>query len=100
VFLRLSGLVDDHVKEYDLSMKRVAISLPDAQADAIEEIRRRERIPRSRVIQQAIAVYLSERGRHRAVRAYEEGYRRRPEGAEARALARATAGVLGQEDWD
>ncbi len=93
-------LVAEGVEEYDWSMKRVAISLPDAQADAIEEIRRRERIPRSRVIQRAIAVYLSEQGRHRASRAYEEGYRRKPEGTEAEALARATAGVLGEEDWD
>jgi len=32
-------------------MKRFTISLPDAQADAVERIRRRERIPRSQVIQ-------------------------------------------------
>jgi len=80
-------------------MKKVAISLPDAQADAVERIRRRLRIPRSQVIQRAIAVYLAAEGHHRAVRAYEEGYRRRPEGAEAEALAQTTAGTLEQEEW-
>jgi metal-responsive CopG/Arc/MetJ family transcriptional regulator len=81
-------------------MKKVAISLPDEQAAAIEQIRRRERIPRSRVIQRAIAFYLLERGRHAAIRAYEEGYRRHPEGAEAEAYAQATAEVLGPEEWE
>ncbi|MGQ0569097.1 MAG: ribbon-helix-helix protein, CopG family [Armatimonadota bacterium] len=81
-------------------MKKVAISLPDDQAEAIEQIRRKERIPRSRVIQHAIALYLSERGHHRAIRAYEQGYRRQPEGREAEAFGRATAEVLGREDWE
>lgn len=82
-------------------MKKVAISLPDAQADAIEQIRRKERIPRSRVIQRAIAVYLAEQGRHRAVRAYEDGYRKRPERAdEVEALGKAAAGSLEPEDWE
>lgn len=80
-------------------MKKIAISLPDAQAGAIERIRRRLRIPRSQVIQRAIAVYLTAEGYHRAVRAYEEGYRRRPEGAEAEALVQATAATLEQEEW-
>ncbi|HET8679578.1 MAG TPA: ribbon-helix-helix protein, CopG family, partial [bacterium] len=72
-------------------MKKVAISLPDALADAIEQIRRKQRIPRSRVIQRAIAVYLAEQGRHGAVRAYENGYRRKPERAEeVEALGKAT----------
>ncbi len=81
-------------------MKKVAISLPDQQAAAIEQIRRKERIPRSRVIQRAIAFYLSEGERNRAVRAYEEGYRRRPEGTEAEAFAQAITEVLGSEDWE
>ncbi len=82
-----------------MGMKKVAISLPDDQAEAIEQIRRKERIPRSRVIQRAIALYLTERGRYRAIRAYEEGYRRQPEGAEVEALAQATAEALDWEDW-
>lgn len=82
-------------------MKKIAISLPDHQADAIEKIRRKARIPRSRVIQQAIALYLAE-GRHaQKVRAYEDAYTQKPEReeADAQAFARATAAVLSDEDW-
>lgn len=82
-------------------MKKVAISLPDAQAAAIEQIRRKQRIPRSRVIQRAIAVYLAEQGRHRVVRAYEDGYRRKPERSEeVEALGVAAAGSLEPENWE
>jgi len=82
-------------------MKRFAISLPDAQADAVEQIRRKERIPRSQVIQRALAAYLAEREHYRAVRAYEEGYRRHPEDpAEAEAMMQLMAGVLTPENWE
>ncbi|MBI3997783.1 MAG: ribbon-helix-helix protein, CopG family [Armatimonadetes bacterium] len=77
----------------------MAITLPEDLAEAVEQIRRRDRIPRSRVIQRAIAHYLADLEHHQAIRAYEEGYRRRPEAAAARALARATASVLPEEDW-
>lgn len=81
-------------------MKRWAISLPDDLADALERVRRKERIPRSRLIQRAIALYLSERGRYQAIRAYEDGYRRIPEGADTEVYAQAAAEVLEAEDWE
>lgn len=82
-------------------MKKVAISLPDEQAEAIERIRRKRRIPRSRVVQQAIAYYLAEQGLLAAAREYEEGYRRKPEdAAEAEAYGAATAAVLPEESWE
>jgi metal-responsive CopG/Arc/MetJ family transcriptional regulator len=81
-------------------MRKVAITLPDDQAKAIEDIRRKKRIPRSRVIQQAIAYYLAEQEVRGAVREYEEGYRHYPEdGADAEAFGTATAAVLSREDW-
>ena len=83
-----------------MSMKRWAISLPDDLAEATERLRRKERIPRSRLIQRAIALYLSERGRYQAIRAYEDGYRRIPEGAETEAYAQAAAEIMGVEDWE
>lgn len=43
-------------------MKKFAISLPDHQAAAVEKIRRKMRIPRSRVIQSAIDRYLAWEG--------------------------------------
>ncbi len=82
-------------------MRKVTITLPDDQAKAIEDIRRKKRLPRSRVIQQAIAYYLQEQGTRGAVREYEEGYRRYPEdAAEAEAFGTATAAVLTPEDWN
>lgn len=87
--------------KYEESMRKIAITLPEDQARAIERIRKRRKIPRSRVIQQAIAYYLSEESQHTAVRRYEEGYRRMPEDpAEAEAYARMAAEVLEPEDWE
>ncbi len=81
-------------------MKKLAITLPEDQAKAVERIRRAQRIPRSRVIQQAVDFYLTRRAQQEAIQAYEEGYRRKPEpGGEAEAAARAAAEVLGPEDW-
>lgn len=80
-------------------MRKIAISLPDAQADAVERIRRRKRIPRSRVIQQALDLYLREVAKQPAIRAYVEGYQRHPEGREAGAFARAAARALSREGW-
>lgn len=82
-------------------MRKLAITLPEDQARAIEKIRKKRRIPRSRVIQQAVAYYLSEQGLLSAVREYEEGYRRKPEdAAEVEAFGKAAAEVLVPEDWE
>jgi hypothetical protein len=51
------------------------------------------------VIQDAIALYLDVRAERRAIGAYEEGYRRIPEQADAEAYAAAGAEALGNEDW-
>jgi hypothetical protein len=81
-------------------MKKLAITLGDEQAKAVEKIRRQRKIPRSRVIQQAVDFYLAHTGELGAIRAYEEGYRRKPEEAKAaEGYARGAAEVLGEEDW-
>lgn len=81
-------------------MKKLAITLPEDQLKAIEEIRRKKRIPRSRVIQQAVSQYLAIQTEFGAAREYEEGYRRQPEtAAEVEAYAAATSAVLGGEEW-
>lgn len=83
-----------------MSMKKIAITIPEDQAKAIEGIRRRKRLPRSRIIQHAIARYLAEERLIAAVRQYEEGYRRVPEDvAEAEVLGRAASEVLSGEEW-
>lgn len=82
-------------------MRKIAITLPEDQARAIERIRRKRKIPRSRVIQQAVAYYLSAENQHTAARQYEEGYRRMPEDpAEAEAYVGMAAEVLETEDWE
>ncbi len=81
-------------------MKKIAISLPDNQAEAVERIRRFRRIPRSRVIQEAIDQYLAEDEERDAIRRYEEGYRRHPEGPEmGEAYMKMAVEVLQPEDW-
>lgn len=80
-------------------MKKIAISLPDDQAAAIERIRHRRSVPRSRVISEAIGLYLSEEQRQEAVAAYVAGYRRQPEADDAEAYVAASVDVLGEEDW-
>ena len=81
-------------------MTRITITLPGDHARAIDLIRRRRRLPRSRVIQEAVAHYLGTHAEQKAVRAYEQGYLRKPErAADAEAAALAAAEVLGPEDW-
>jgi metal-responsive CopG/Arc/MetJ family transcriptional regulator len=82
-------------------MKKIAITLHDYQADAIERIRRRRGVPRSRVIQQALDQYLaSQEAMAEADEAYEAGYRAKPERlAEIEAYTRMAAEIMEPEDW-
>ncbi len=80
-------------------MRRIRITIPDDQAAAVEQIRRRRGVSRSRVVQDALALTLAEEEKARAVRRYVEGYRRRPETGEATAFARAATAVLAEERW-
>jgi hypothetical protein len=81
-------------------MRKIAITLSPDQFRAIERIRRKQGIPRSRVIQRALTFYLSQGAESDAARAYDEGYRRHPERTlAATAYEQAAAEVLGVEDW-
>jgi metal-responsive CopG/Arc/MetJ family transcriptional regulator len=82
-------------------MKKIAISLPDYQVEAIERIKHHRGVPRSRVIQQALDLYLaSEQAAQEADEIYEAGYRAKPENlAEIEAYTRMAAEVLEPEDW-
>lgn len=90
------------LREYDCGMRKVAITLPEYQAEAIERIRQWRGVPRSRVIQQAIEAYLaSQQVIDEADDAYEAGYRAIPEDiAEIEAYARTAAEILPPEDWE
>jgi len=68
---------------------------------ALERVRRRQRLPRSRVIQHALSLYFADAGIAEEVTAYEEGYRRKPEPeGELESYARAAVKVLSPEDWE
>lgn len=83
-----------------IGMKKVGITLSDRQLQAIEQIRRKNRLPRSRVIQRALDDYLARLEREKAIHAYVEGYRRKPQAeAEAEAYSKAAAEALEPEDW-
>ena len=82
-------------------MKKLAITLSEDQLKAIEAIRRKKRVPRSRVIQHAASQSLAIQTEFGAAREYEEGYRRQPEtAADVEAYAAATSAVLVQEEWE
>ncbi len=82
-------------------MRKIAITLTERQADAIERIRLERGMPRSRVIQQALDLYLaSQEPANESDQAYEAGYRAKPEYAgEAEVYARITGEVLPLEEW-
>ena len=66
----------------------------------LEQLRRKHKVPRSRIIQQALRRYFAETRLAEDVRAYEAGYRRKPERAAAAAsYRRVAAEVLQPEDW-
>lgn len=81
-------------------MTKIAVTIPEEQMRTLERVRRRQRLPRSRVVQQALSFYFAHAGLSEEVSAYEEGYRRKPErDAALEGYARAAAEVLGSEDW-
>ncbi len=68
---------------------------------ALERVRRRQRLPRSRVIQHALSLYFAHTGLAEEVSAYEEGYGRKPEpDGDLESYARAAAAVLSPEEWE
>ena len=81
-------------------MSKIAVTIPDDQMRTLERLRRKRRLPRSRIVQQALRVYFAQEGLSAEVGAYEEAYRRTPEREpELRSVARLAAEALGSEDW-
>ncbi len=60
--------------------KRIAISLPDELFRSIERVRKRRRVARSRLIQEAVGDYVKRNDEKALEEAYFEGYRRFPDG--------------------
>ena len=85
---------------YDYGMIKIAVTIPEDLMRSLERVRRKQRIPRSRIVQQALRCYFAQTGIAEDARAYEEGYRRNPEQAKAaESYARAAAEVLEPETW-
>ena len=81
-------------------MRKIAVTIPDEQRRTLEQLRRRQRLPRSRGVQHALRFYFEHAGLAEDARAYEEAYRRKPErAADAGAYLRVAAKILESEDW-
>ncbi len=73
--------------------KRVAISLPDELYRQIEKARKRRRIPRSALIQEAVGDYVRRTDEKALEEAYFDGYRRIPDGTDPDFIAIERAGI-------
>lgn len=83
-----------------MNAKKIATSLPAEQFKALERARRRLGLKRSEAVQQALELWLSAREGDERVAQYLRGYARHPDDPrEARAMVRAWADGLEQEDW-
>ena len=83
-----------------MNARKLSASLSDEQYRQVERTRKKLRLGRSQVVQQALALWLSTHERDERVVQYLAGYVNQPEDAgEARALAEAWARGLEHEDW-
>lgn len=83
-----------------MNAKKIATSLPGPQYQALERMRKRLRLGRSEVVQQAIAMWLTARQGDTRVVQYVQGYAAHPDdAAEADALVAAWAQGVEAEDW-
>jgi metal-responsive CopG/Arc/MetJ family transcriptional regulator len=83
-----------------MNAKKIATSLPAEQYAALERTRRRLGLGRSEAVQQALQLWLQAREGDERVVQYVRGYANHPDDPrEARALARAWARGLEEEDW-
>jgi metal-responsive CopG/Arc/MetJ family transcriptional regulator len=83
-----------------MNARKIATSMPAAQFEAVERLRRRLRLKRSQVVQEALSLWLSAHDSAERCEQYLRGYLRHPEdAAEAKAYAQAWARGLAPEDW-
>jgi metal-responsive CopG/Arc/MetJ family transcriptional regulator len=83
-----------------MNAKKIATSLPGPQYEALERMRKRLRLGRSEVVQQAIAMWLTARQGDARIVQYVQGYASQPDDpAEAAAFVATWAQGLEAEDW-
>jgi metal-responsive CopG/Arc/MetJ family transcriptional regulator len=79
---------------------KVAISLPAEKFRQVERMRKERKLSRSAAIAEALSRWIDDSESAKKIRAYVEGYRRRPEAQnELRTLATLGAQVLAAEEW-
>jgi metal-responsive CopG/Arc/MetJ family transcriptional regulator len=83
-----------------MNAKKIATSLPGAQYEALERVRKRLQLGRSEVVQEALALWLAARDGDERIVQYLRGYADVPDDArEARVLVDAWMVGLEAEDW-
>ncbi len=79
---------------------KFAVSIPWMEFRELEAIRRKAGLSRSGFILATFRAWKEARERERLVRAYENGYRRKPEDVSiAEALAATSAESMAEEGW-
>jgi hypothetical protein len=79
---------------------KFAVSLPWEEFKELEALRRNAGLSRSGFLLATFRAWKEEREKERMVKAYVNGYRRKPEDpATAEAMAAAAADALPEEDW-
>lgn len=73
--------------------KRIAISLPDDMYRSLERVRKRRRVPRSALIQEAVGDYMRRTDEKALEEAYFDGYRRIPDGDDPDFIAIERVGI-------
>lgn len=73
--------------------KRIAISLPDEMYRTLERVRKRRRVPRSALIQEAVGDYMRRTDEKALEEAYFDGYRRIPDGDDPDFIAIERVGI-------
>ncbi len=83
-----------------IKVSKIAISLPAEDLRKIEVMRKKLRLQRSAIIDQAIRFWLRHQEENEKVRAYEQGYARKPEPVgEIKALEQLSADAFKEEGW-
>jgi hypothetical protein len=79
---------------------KFAVSIPWEEYQELEAVRKKAGLSRSGFLLATFRAWKEARHKERLVRAYENGYRQKPEDSSfAEALAAAAAEVLSDEDW-
>lgn len=73
--------------------RRIAISLPDDLYQRLEKARKRRRVARSTLIQEAVGDYVRRTDEEELERQYFDGYRRIPDGDDSDFVAIQAVGI-------